>query len=69
MLKAVKNYHYNKKKKTLQHLGIRYLEEYVCDEVSDCSCIRGQAMFIFHFKGRAQIQDVGEEGAVDNVWK
>jgi len=29
MLKAVKNYHYNKKKKTLQHQGIRHLEEYV----------------------------------------
>ena len=32
MLKAVKNYHYNKKKKkTLQHQGIRHLEEYVFD--------------------------------------
>ena len=30
MLKAVKNYHYyKKKKKTLQHQGIRHLEEYV----------------------------------------
>jgi len=34
MLKAVKNYHYNKKKKTLQHQGIRHLEEYVFDDVS-----------------------------------
>ena len=31
MLKTVKNYHYNKKKTTLQHQCIRHVEEYVFD--------------------------------------
>jgi len=41
MLKAVKKLSYNKKvkKKTLQHQGIRHLEEYVFDAFTPVFCV------------------------------
>ena len=46
MLKAVKNYHYNKKKKkTLQHQGIHHLEEYVFDAFMPVFCVLTMEIF------------------------
>jgi hypothetical protein len=39
MLKEEKNYHYNKKKKTLQHEGSRHLEQYVFDAFMAVFCV------------------------------
>ena len=44
MLKAVKNYHYNKKKK-LQDRGIRHLEEYVFDAFMPVFCVLTMEIF------------------------
>ena len=45
MLKAVKNYHYNKKQKTLQHWGIRHLKEYVFDASMPVFCVLTMEIF------------------------
>ena len=45
MLKAVKNYHYNKKKKTLQQQGIRHLEEYVFYAFMPVFCVLTMEVF------------------------
>jgi hypothetical protein len=39
MLKAVENYRYNKKKKTLQHRGRPHLEQYVFDAFMTVFCV------------------------------
>ena len=46
MLKAVKNYNYNKKKKkTLQHQGRRHLEECVFDAFIPVFCVLTMEIF------------------------
>jgi len=45
MLKTVKNYHYNKKKKTLKHQGRRQLEEYVSDAFMPVFCVLTMEIF------------------------
>ena len=45
MLKAVKNYHYNKKEKTLQHQGIRHLQGYVFDAFMPVFCVLTMEIF------------------------
>ena len=45
MLKAVKNYQYNKKKKTLQHQCMRHLEEFVFDVFLPVFCVLTMEIF------------------------
>ena len=45
MLKAVENYHYNKKKRTLQHQGRRHLEEFVFEAFMHVLCVLTMEIF------------------------
>jgi hypothetical protein len=45
MLKAVENYHYNKKQKPLQHPGRRNLEEFVFDAFMPVFCVLTMEIF------------------------
>jgi len=45
MLKAVKNYHYIRKEKKLQHQGIHHLEEYVFGAFMPVLCVLTMEIF------------------------
>jgi len=45
MLKTVENYHYNKKKRTLQHQGRRHLEEFVFEAFMPVFCVLTMEIF------------------------
>jgi hypothetical protein len=45
MLKTVKNYHYNKKEKTLQRPGRRQLVEFVFDAFMPVFCVLTMEIF------------------------